>query len=421
MLFFLFNVFVCALYLFRALFLGVVSVLPENVSLQELKARISKEVDGLTRTLEQISLDMHKNPETRFEETHACDLLCKELRAHGFKVQRPAAGMDTAFVAVIPSKKKRAGPKVAFLCEYDALPEIGHACGHNLIATASLGAGLALSKVGYPGTVVVMGTPGEEGGGGKRKMIEAGLFKDIDAALMFHPSFKDEVGERMMAIQEVEVVFKGRAAHAAAKPEEGINALDAAISVFNSMNALRQHIKDDARLHGIITDGGQRPNIVPERAACLFYLRAQEQDYLNEIVKKFLNAVKAAELSTGAKATISYPSAYRSRKVNAVFCEALKKNLVALGRRPVGPTGLKGNVSSDIGDVSQVVPAVHPFLSIGSGISYHTREFAQAARSKKGLQTMVVAAKALAMTALDLAYEKGLMENIKKAQAQAKC
>jgi amidohydrolase len=401
--------------------LGVVRKLPENVSLQELKARVQKEVDGLSHRLENISLDMHSHPEIRFEETHSCDLLCKELRAHGFKVQRPAAGMDTAFVAVASSKKKRARPRVAFLCEYDALPEIGHACGHNLIATASLGAGLALSKVGYPGTVVVMGTPGEEGGGGKRKMIKAGLFKDIDAALMFHPSFKDEVGERMMAIQEVEVVFKGRAAHAAAKPEDGINALDAAISVFNSMNALRQHIKDDARLHGIITDGGERPNIVPERAECLFYLRAQEQGYLDELVKKFLNTVKAAELATGAKATISYPSAYRSRKVNPVFCEALKKNLEALGRKPIGPTGLKGNVSSDIGDVSQVVPAVHPFLSIGSGISYHTREFAQAARSKKGQQTMVVAAKALAMTALDLAYEKGLMEKIKKAQEQAKC
>jgi len=400
--------------------LGQVNRLPDNVSLQELKVRVQKEVDRLAPRLERISLELHKDPEIRFEEKHACDLLCKELRAHQFKVQRPAAGMETAFVAVAPSKRG-ARPKVAFLCEYDALPEIGHACGHNLIATGSLGAGLALAKVGYPGTVVVMGTPGEEGGGGKPKMIEAGLFKDIDAALMFHPSFKDEVGERMMAIQEVEVVFKGRAAHAAARPEEGINALDAAISVFNSMNALRQHIKEDSRLHGIITDGGQRPNIVPERAACLFYLRAQEQRYLDELVKKFLNAVKAAELATGAKATVSYPSAYRSRKVNPVFCEALKKNLEALGRRPVGPTGLKGNVSSDIGDVSQVVPAVHPFLSIGPGISYHTREFAVAARSKKGQQTMVVAAKALAMTALDLAYEKGLMEKIKKAQALAKC
>jgi metal-dependent amidase/aminoacylase/carboxypeptidase family protein len=151
--------------------LGLVIELPENISLQELKTRVQKEVDGLANRLEKISLDMHKNPEIRFEETHACDLLCKELRTHGFKVQRPAASMDTAFVAVAPSKKKGARPKVAFLCEYDALPEIGHACGHNLIATASLGAGLALSKVGYPGTVVVMGTPGEEGGGGKRKMI----------------------------------------------------------------------------------------------------------------------------------------------------------------------------------------------------------------------------------------------------------
>lgn len=396
-------------------FQDAVSSLAKKDPRAELKEKAINAVDGMRGRLERISLDIHGHPQTKFEEEHACALLCRELKAAGFKVRRPVAGMGTAFVATAPSSRK--GPRIALMCEYDALPEIGHACGHNLIATASLGAGLALAKVGYPGTVIVMGTPGEEGGGGKRIMIEAGLFKGIDAALMFHPSFKDEVGERMMAIQEVEVVFKGRAAHAAARPEDGINALDAAISVFNSMNALRQHIKDDARLHGIITDGGQRPNIVPERAACLFYLRAQEQEYLQELLRKFLNAVKAAELATGAKAKVSYPSSYRSRKVNLPLSDAIKRNLEALGRRPVGPTGARATISSDLGDVSQVVPAAHPFISIGKGIAYHTREFAEAARSRKGQEAMVVAAKALAMTAIDLALEKGLMERVKKAQA----
>jgi len=393
-----------------------VSVLVATGSSDELKARAIKAIDGMRSRLARISLDIHKHPEIRFEEQHACGILCKELKANGFKVRRPMAGMETAFVATAP-RAKAAGPRVAFLCEYDALPELGHACGHNLIAAASLGAGLALAKVGYPGTVLVMGTPGEEGGGGKRMMIEAGLFKGIDAALMFHPSFKDEVGERMMAIQELEVVFKGRAAHAAASPEDGINALDAVISVFNSMNALRQHIRDDSRLHGIIIDGGARPNIVPERAACLFYLRAQEQDYLDELVKKFLNAVKGAELATGAKAKVNYISSYKSRKVNLPLCEAVKRNLEVLGRRPKGPTGARATVSSDIGDASQVVPAAHPFIAIGKGIAYHTRGFAEAARSQKGQETMAVAAKALAMTAIDLALEKGLLEKVKRAQA----
>jgi len=400
----------------RSPILCPVSVLAAMGSSDKLKAKACKAIDDLRARLVSISLDIHKHPEIRFEEGRACGLLCKELRARGFKVRRPVAGMDTAFVATAP-RAKGAGPRVAFLCEYDALPELGHACGHNLIATASLGAGLALAEVGYPGTVIVMGTPGEEGGGGKRMMIEAGLFKGIGAALMFHPSFKDEVGERMMAIQELEVAFKGRAAHAAARPEDGINALDAVISVFNSMNALRQHIKDDARLHGIIIDGGARPNIVPERAACLFYLRAQDQGYLDELVKKFLNAVKGAELATGAKAKVSYISSYKSRKVNIPLCEAVKRNLEALGRRPVGPTGAKATVSSDIGDVSQVVPAAHPFIAIGKGITYHTRGFADAARSKKGQEAMIVAAKALAMTAIDLALEKGLMDKVKNAQA----
>lgn len=381
----------------------------------QLKEQVLSNIDAMKERLKEISLGIHSNPEIRFEEVKACDLLCEELRKGGFIVRRPVAGMDTAFVADGIMKKVPSRPRIAFLCEYDALPEIGHACGHNLIAAASLGAALALEQSTLPAMVAVIGTPAEEGGGGKARMIEAGTFHEVDAALMFHPSFKDEVGERMMAVQEVSVAFKGRAAHAAARPEDGINALDAVINVFNSVNALRQHMKDDIRVHGIITDGGTMPNIVPEHASCLFYLRAQDQEALDDLLRRFGDIVKGAEHSTGAKATVEHLSSYKARRLNMPFIEALKRNLVALGRVPQGPTGLRGNVSSDIGDVSQVVPAVHPFLSIGDGISYHTREFAEAARSERAHETMIVAAKALALTAVDLVEDKALFEAVRKA------
>lgn len=384
------------------------------VDVEGLKDQVQGRIDALRQRLVEISLEIHSNPETKFEEFKAADLLCEELRKGGFQVKRPVAGLETAFEAYGIMRKVPARPVVAFLCEYDALPDIGHGCGHNLIAAASLGAALALETTEIPATIKVLGTPGEEGGGGKARMIEAGLFNDIDAAFMFHPSFKDEVGERMMAVQEVEVSFKGRPAHSAARPEEGINALDAVIGVFNSVNALRQHMKDDIRVHGIITDGGARPNIVPEKAACLWYLRAQDQGTLKDLLGKFCDIVKGSELTTGATAKIDYLTTYKARVVNHSLSEALKANLKRLGRDAIGPTGKGGNVSSDIGDVSQVVPAVHPFLSIGDDIVYHTYEFAEAAKSDRGHETMMSAAKALAMTAIDVVMDKGLMDQVKK-------
>jgi len=384
--------------------------------MSDLKQQVMGYIDSMKDRLIEISKEIHSNPETKFEEFKACDLLCEELKKGGFSVNRPVAGLETAFTAFGVTKKVPSRPAFGFLCEYDALPEIGHACGHNLIATAGLGAALALERSSLSATVAVIGTPAEEGGGGKATMIEDGIFKDIDVALMFHPSFKDEVGERMMAVQEVSVSFKGRPAHAAARPEEGINALDAVISVFNSVNALRQHMGDDIRVHGIITDGGTKPNIVPEHAACLFYLRAQDQEALEDLLRKFVNIVKGAEHGTGAVATVEHLSAYKARKINLPLIEALKRNLEALGRSPVGPTGKRGNVSSDIGDVSQVVPAVHPFLSIGEGVSYHTREFEEAAILDRAHETMIVAAKALASTVIDLVEDDALMDKVKKAQ-----
>ncbi|MHA2222693.1 MAG: M20 family metallopeptidase, partial [Candidatus Thorarchaeota archaeon] len=370
-----------------------------------LKDKAVEYVDGISQRLIEVSDEIHRNPELAFKEVIASKILADELKKAGFEVDHGVAGMETAIVAVHPEKSK--GPKIAILGEYDALPEIGHACGHNLIAAAALGAGLALGemKKDMPGTLVFMGTPAEEDIGGKITMIEAGLFKDIDAAMMFHPSAGyTMVGRRGLALTEVNIEFHGKPAHAAASPEKGINALDAIIQTFNGLNALRQHIKSSSRIHGVITHGGVKPNIVPEFAAASFYVRAEEDSYCVELVKKLENVAKGAASATGAtlKYDIVSPS-YESRNVNILMGELFVKNLDILGE-PVNPLPKgSGAGSSDIGNVSQVVPAIHPYISIcDNTIAGHSQEFTEASASKRGHSGMLTAAKALAMTAIDL-------------------
>ena len=247
-------------------------------------------IDEIRDQLIGISDEIHRNPEVAFKETLAAKLLVDELKKAGFEVEQGVAGMETAIVAVHPDQST--GPTIAILAEYDALPQIGHACGHNLIATAALGACLAVGSIkkDLPGTLVFMGTPAEEDIGGKIAMVEAGLFKDVDAAMMFHPAAGyTMVGRRGLAMTEVKIKFHGKPAHAAASPEKGINALDAVIQTFNGINALRQHIKMTSRIHGIISHGGVKPNIVPEFASAEFYVRAEESEYCKELVKKVEN------------------------------------------------------------------------------------------------------------------------------------
>jgi len=368
------------------------------------KEKVCFNVDEIADQLIGVSRDIYEHPELKFEEFRASQLLAEKLQDAGFATKLGVAGLETAIQADHPSVSD--GPTVAIISEYDALPGIGHACGHNLIAAAGLGAALAVGAVkgDLPGKLVFLGTPGEEGGGGKVVMVNAGLFADVDAAMMFHPSSRTVVDRKSLAITEVMIEFTGKASHAAGSPEKGINALDAVIQTFNGINAMRQHIKDGARIHGIITDGGAKPNIVPEHAAANFYVRALENDYRDELLEKLRACAQGAALATGASLDFKIVGhSYKAMKPNRAIGDALVKNLTELGEPLNPPPPDAGMGSTDMGDVSQVVPSIHAYIEIcDENVAGHSREFAQASISKRGLDVMLIAAKAMAMTAIDI-------------------
>lgn len=380
----------------------------------DAKTRAVEAVDALEGRLRSISREIFEHPEEKFEEVRASKLLADELRAAGFEVEVGTAGLATAIRAVHPSAAP--GPTVAILGEYDALPELGHACGHNLIAAGALGAALAVASVkrDVPGRLVFLGTPAEEGGGGKVVMIEAGTFRGVDAAMMFHPSSFTAVEHGSLAITEVRLEFRGVAAHASASPERGINALDAVIQTFNGINALRQHIRDGARIHGIITNGGAKPNIVPEYAAAEFYVRAAETAYRDELLGKLERCAKGAALAAGATFSMSEISPpYKAMRPNRALGAAFTRNLESLGWAfdaddlPFG--------STDMGDVSQAVPAIHAYVAIcDRAIAFHSRGFAEASQSERGHQGMLAAAKAMAMTAVDVLTSADLVRTMQR-------
>jgi amidohydrolase len=293
---------------------------------------------------------------------------------------------------------------VAFLAEYDALPGLGHACGHNIIGTAAVGAALALAPLlsELSGSVHVFGTPAEETNGAKVPLAAGGAFAGIDAAMMIHPSGRTVLAAPSLAMDALEFRFRGRAAHAASAPHEGINALDAVILTFNAINALRQHVRPDVRIHGIITKGGEAPNIVPEEAVARFYVRAARRRYLNQVVEKVINCARAGALATGAELTVSnFEYSFDEMRNNSALAAAMEANLSRLGEEVV-PSG-EGMGSLDMGNVSHVVPAIHPYISIGGpGLVSHTREFAAAAGGEGGVRGLMIGAKALAATALDV-------------------
>lgn len=364
----------------------------------------------------EISRALHANPELGLQEYESSKLLAAELEKAGFKVQKPVAGMETAFKAVF--KGKPGGPTIAVLAEYDALPEIGHACGHNLIATMSLGAGLAVSKImpHVKGTLLVLGTPDEEGSGGKVTMIEKGIFKGVDAAMMIHPGTRTEAIADALAISSVEMKFKGKAAHASGSPEKGINALDAVIQMFNAINALRQHVRSDVRIHGIITDGGKRPNIVPETAAARFFIRAADRRYKDQVVRKVKRCAQGAARQTGAKLEfIVGPHPLDDIVNNPVLVRTITKHFENLGEKVKAPDPKRGKGSTDMGNVTHVVPAIHPHLAIAPpNMAGHSREFAAASISKRGHDAMIIGAKAMALTCVDLFADPKLMAETKR-------
>jgi len=380
-------------------------------------------IDELEGELWDLALRMHDHPEVAYCEEMACRWLTQTLDAGGFSVERGAAGLPTAFRAVHPAQND--GLALAVLAEYDALPELGHACGHNLIAAMAVGAALGLApfKADLPGRLLVIGTPAEEGGGGKLPFVREGLFRELDGAMMVHPGSHTFVSQGSLAVTEVAVSFRGKAAHAATDPHDGVNALDGVLQTFSSLNALRQHIRDDARIHGIITDGGKKPNIVPEYAAARFYVRAARADYRDAVLVKLERCARGAALATGAELQFRETGhSYKSMQVNCTMAEVFGRHIEALGYPVEQLSGGMG--STDMGDVSWEVPAIHPQIRVTDGhVPLHSREFAKAARSERARQAMVASAKAMAATCLELWMSPALYARVRAefGNGQADC
>lgn len=379
-----------------------------------VKARIVEEVRQLHPRLRAISQTLHENPEILFEEHKSAALLAEELDEYGFDVERGVAGLDTAFVATYGSGK----PTVALIAEYDALPKLGHACGHNLIASWAVGAGIALRRALPPdfgGTVKVIGTPAEEGGGGKVTMTKAGIFNGLDAAIMMHPRDTTYLDRGSLAVTPYTVEFFGKSSHASAAPEQGINALDAVLQVFFSVNALRQSLKLHTRIHGVITHGGDAANVIPDYAAAKFLVRAKEQVYLEEVKQKFLSIIEAAALTTGARSQVTEGISYEQRVSNEGLIEVFRDNLTAIGLDYELPPADAGVGSSDIGNVSQRVPAIHPYLAIcEKGIGGHTPQFAEAAASERADELVATGSILLAWTAADVLLRPEVRERLRE-------
>jgi len=376
------------------------------VSVDELKAKVVESVDRLADELETLSLRIHANPELCYQEENAHAWLTDFLASKGFRVERGVGSIPTAFRATIAGAGP--GPSIAILAEYDALPKIGHACGHNVIATSGAGAGAAiaaaLGRLPFAGAIHVIGTPAEEGGLGKVRLMEAGVFERVDAALMIHPRCGTRVWRPSLGLIKVKVEFSGKAAHAASSPWRGVNALNAVIQLFVSLDAMRQQLRPDARVHGVITHGGDQPNIIPEYTAAEFYLRAMKREDCQELLRRFQACAEAAATATGCSVTVtSDPLFHDPMKPNATMSELFRKNLEHIGfpEDPEDPE--TGYGSTDCGNLSQAIPTIHPYIRIApDGVPGHSREFADWAKSPMARAGMVAGAKALALTALDL-------------------
>lgn len=383
------------------------------MNIRLLKDRVKNEVNRLSGRLIRISRAIHARPEIRFQEHYAQGLLCSELGKSGFQVEKGIAELETAFWAALAGRE--AGPTVAFVAEYDALPELGHGCGHNLIAAASVGAALALRKV-MPqllGRIGVVGAPGEEGGGGKAIMVNRGFFQQIDAAILTHPADRTVVRTNSLASHALEIRFQGQAVHSSRAPHDGINALEAVILTFNNINSLRQTLKDDVRIQGIITEGGLALNILPEVATARFCIRSAKRHYLDEVVEKVEKCAAGAAEANGSEVSFIGLGSYDELCINKTLAGVFAANLPAVGIIPT--TEESGLASTDMGNVSHVVPTIHPYFAIApEGVAMHTRKFAELAAGDQAQAIMLKMAQVMALTAVDLLTNPELMAAIKQ-------
>ncbi|MFO7299703.1 MAG: M20 family metallopeptidase [Actinomycetes bacterium] len=357
--------------------------------------------------LREISRWMYENPELAYQEHRSSERLSSFLAGHGFQVTYPAYGLETAFEATVGSS----GPRVVICCEYDALPEVGHACGHNVIATAAIGAGIALAGLaGELGIrVTVLGTPAEEAGGGKVDLIAAGAFEDAACSMMVHPSWKaDVIDPRFLAIQSYIVEYHGREAHAAGAPQQGINALDAFVQAYNNVATLRQQMLPTDRVHCVITHGGGAANVIPGYTRSQWMIRATTKERLDVLVEKVRACFEAAALATGCTVEIT-PDAhpYTDLRTNPVMAELYMANSEALGRKMLRLEELEdqSSGSTDMGNVSHVVPAIHPMIRVESEFSNHHPGFAAATITPSGDRAIYDGALSMAWTIIDMAEQ----------------
>jgi amidohydrolase len=379
-----------------------------------LASAIDDVLEAEAPALAELSRKIHANPELRFEEHKAAAWICELLEARGHVVERKAGGLATAFVA---RAGKQGGARVAILAEYDALPQIGHACGHNLIAAGGVGAFLAASKVAERagGEVLLIGTPAEEGGGGKVRLLEAGVFDGIDAAMMFHPFDRDLLAHPALANLWLLFTFKGVPSHASAAPHQGKSALTACMDTFRLVDGQRVHFRDGVRVHGYVTNGGQAVNIIPEDASCEISVRARDTDELARVRAIVERCARAAAMASDVTVEMSSREGYRHMINNMTLARRFGEHLQALGRTAREGDTRVGSGSTDMGDVSHAMPSIHPYLAVvdEGGPLIHNHEFVHAAGSERGMSTALDASRALAKTAIEVLMDRPLLEQMR--------
>ncbi|QAY66586.1 M20 family metallopeptidase [Paenibacillus protaetiae] len=380
-----------------------------------LKEKVKDAINGQSETFKAISRYIGQHPELGHQEFEAAKTLTAELERQGFTVERGTLGMETAFIGTYTTAKP--GPVAAFLCEYDALQDLGHACGHHLICSMSLAAAVGLKSVidELGGTIRVYGTPAEETAGAKVTMAAAGLFDDCDFALMAHPYYTFERSGESLAMDAIRFEFHGKAAHAAASPYEGANALDGVLQLFNAVNALRQQTRSDTRIHGIIDNGGKAPNIIPDYASAKFYIRSASRAYTNELTAKVIRCAEGAALQTGTRLEAApYELSYDELLTNETLSGLFTSNLLTNGIEPSEIETGKDHGSLDLANVSVRCPAIHPYVKITQErYLLHTPEFRDAAMTEQALDRMIFAAHMLAATAYDVIADPELLAAVK--------
>jgi amidohydrolase len=390
------------------------------LDIDRLKASVISEIDSCRHQLGELSLKIHSNPELGFQEVKAAAWLTQYLEDNGFAVERGICELPTAF----RGSYGQGNPAIGIMAEYDALPDLGHACGHNLIAASAVGAGVA-SKLAidqFGGTILVIGTPAEEIYGGKVVMADRGAFANLDIAMMVHFGVQDVATTQALACQTLEVEFFGKAAHAAAYPEMGINALEAMLQSFAGINSLRQHVRDKSRIHGIITDGGEAANVVPAHSAGTFIVRADDYANLGELKERVLNCFVGAATASGARLEYRWGDiSYAPLRNNLALARLFRQNMQALGRKVKLSDPSKAFGSTDMGNVSQLVPSIHPLVAIApEEVIIHSPQFALAAASEAGSRGLFDGVKALAMTVVDLVANPEIVIRVKREFQQAK-